>query len=48
MDTPLPTRALLASFHSGRWVFIQMPPSGMKLATLASMVAMIFSMKLTL
>ena len=47
METPLPTNALLASFHSGRWVFIQIPPSGMKLDILDNTVANIFSMKLT-
>jgi hypothetical protein len=28
MDSPQPASALLASFHSGRWVFIQMPAAG--------------------
>ena len=46
IDTPLPTNALLASFHSGRWVFIQIPPSGIKLDNLANAVASIFSTKL--
>ena len=45
MDTPGPTRALLASFHSGRWVFIQMPASGMKLASLASATSSSFSVR---
>ena len=48
MDTPFPTKALLASFHSGRWVFIQIPASGIKLESLESAVANIFSIKLAL
>ena len=48
METPLPTKALLASFHSGRWVFIHIPPSGIKFDIFAKTVAKIFSIKLTL
>ena len=48
MEIPFPTKALLASFHSGLCVFIQIPPSGTKFETLASRVANIFSMKFTL
>ncbi len=48
MDTPFPTNALLASFHSGLWVFIQIPPSGIKFEIFANTVANIFSIKLTL
>jgi len=47
MEVPDPTKALLASFHSGRKVFIQMPASGIKLLSLASNTASIFSVKLT-
>ena len=46
MDTPLPTNALLASFHSGRWVLSHIPASGIKLLNLASKVANTFSMRL--
>ena len=48
MDTPFPTKALFASFHSGRWVFNQIPPSGIRLDYFASTEASIFSTKLTL
>ena len=34
IDRPQPARALLASFHSGRWVFSQMPPPGTRLREL--------------
>ena len=45
IDAPLPTMALLASFHSGRWVFSQMPAPGMKLESLASNDTSSFSVK---
>ena len=43
----MPTSALFASFHSGRWVFIQMPPPGTKLVNFDSKVTSNFSSRLT-
>ena len=43
IDTPYPTSALLASFHSGRWVLSQIPPPGTKLESLASAATSSFS-----
>ncbi|MEZ6318820.1 MAG: hypothetical protein R3B49_08725 [Phycisphaerales bacterium] len=47
MESPNPASALFASFHSGRCVFIQIPPPGTKFATLASAVTSSFSSNVT-
>jgi len=47
MMCELPTNALFASFHSGRCVFNQIPPSGTRLVSFANTVASIFSIKFT-
>ena len=46
-ETPSPTSALFASFHSGRCVFIQMPPSGTRFESLDRAGTSSFSSRLT-